>query len=207
MDFIQQTSRYDHQDKAKHYQRTYEYRDDQGRIQWVCDVFGSCISAPTVFTPEAGERVAFTMTAKGKFMNATYYLDDESGHRFGTITRKGVGFRWKILDASETEIFRVVDPASWKEAMVRDILGGLPDGFAVIQNDVFVARISKEDLVEGARTKPRNKLGKFLDKVFSSRGMTLRVEQGQQASLDTRMLVATMTLLQVHDITGAASSG
>lgn len=139
-------------------------------------------------------------------MNATYFLDDASGNRFSIITLKGVGSRWKILDANDNEVFRVVDPASWKEAMVRDILGGLPDSFAEIQNDTFVARVSKEDLVEAARTKPRNKLGKFLDKVLSSRATTLRIEEGQQPSIDTRMLAAVMTLLQVRDITGTASA-
>ena len=207
MNFIQQTSRYDHQGKAKQYQRTYEYRDQHGAIQWDCDVFGSCISAPTVFMPRGLDRDSFTMTAKGKFMNATYYLDDANGKRFAFITRKGVGFRWRVLDTDENEMLRIVDPASWKEAMVRDIFGGLPDGFAVIRNDTFVARIAKEDLVEGAATKPKNKLGRFLDKVFSSRGMTLRVEDGQGTSLDNRVLIAAMTLLQVHDISGAASSG
>ena len=207
MNFIQQTSRYDHQGKARHYQYTYEYRDQQGAIQWNCDVFGSCISAPTVFVPQANGRDSFTMTAKGKFMNATYYLDDANGKRFAIISRKGVGFRWRILGADNNEILRIVDPASWKEAVVRDIFGGLPDGFAVIQNDTFVARIAKEDLVEGAKTKPKNRIGKFLDKVFSSRGITLRAEDDQFRSLDTRVLVAAMTLLQVHDITGAASSG
>ena len=63
MNFIQQTSRYDHEGKARHYQRTYEYRDEQGAVQWDCDVFGSCISAPTVFTPQAPGREGFTMTA------------------------------------------------------------------------------------------------------------------------------------------------
>ena len=207
MRFIQQTSRYDHKDKAKHYQRTYEYVDSNGAVQWNCDVFGSCISAPTVFEPRADGRDRFTMTAKGKFMNATYFLDDDGGQRFATITRKGIGFRWKILDSSDNEISRVVDPASWKEAMVRDVFGGLPDGFAVIQQDSLVARIAKEDLVEDAKTKPKNKLGKFLDKVFTSRAMTLRIEEEQSPVLDLRALVAVMTLLQVHDITGAASSG
>ncbi len=205
MNFIQQTSRYEHQGKVRHYQRTYEYRDQKGTIQWECDVFGSCISAPTVFTPQVHDRDSFTMTAKGKFMNATYYLDDANGKRFAIITRKGAGFRWKILCKDDHEILRIVDPASWKEAMVRDIFGGLPDGFAVIQNDTFVARVAKEDLVESAKTKSKNKLGKFLGKVFSSRGMTLRIEDGQSPSLDTRLLVAVMTLLQVHDITGASS--
>ncbi len=207
MQFIQQTSRYDHKDKARHYQRTYEYRDENGDVQWNCDVFGSCISAPTVFAPQSEDREAFTMRAKGKFMNATYYLEDAGGDRFATITRKGVGFRWKVLAPDDTELVRAVDPASWKEAVVRDVLGGLPNSFAVIESKQFVARIAKEDLVEAAKTKPRNKLGRFLDKVFASRAMTLRVEDGQQLSVDTRILVAVMTLLQVHDITGAASSG
>jgi len=91
--------------------------------------------------------------------------------------------------------------------MARDIFGGLPDGIAVIRNNTFVARIAKEDLVEAAKTRPRNKLGKFLNKVMASRAMTLRIEDGQSASFDPRVLVAVMTLLQVHDITGAASSG
>ena len=207
MKFIQQKSRYDHKDKARHYQRTYEYRDEKGTVQWSCDVFGSCISAPTVFAPQAEGYAAFTMTAKGKFMNATYFLNDAGGNRFATITRKGVGFRWKVLAPDDSELIRVVDPASWKEAMVRDVLGGLPDSFAVIENDRFVARVAKEDLVEAAKTKPKNKLGRFLDRVFTSRAMTLRVEDGQQLSVDARILVAVMTLLQVHDITGAASSG
>ena len=150
MNFIQQTSRYDHQGTARHYQRTYEFRDQKGEIQWACDVFGSCISAPTVFEPQTQGRERFTMTARGKFMNATYYLNDSNGKRFATITRKGVGFRWKVLGADNSETFRIVDPASWKEAMVRDIFGGLPDGFAVIRNDTFVARISKEDLIKAA---------------------------------------------------------
>ena len=86
MNYIQQTSRYDHEGKARHYQRTYEYWDEQGAVQWDCDVFGSCISARTVFTPQAPGREGFTMTAKGKLMNATYYLDDPGGRRLATIT-------------------------------------------------------------------------------------------------------------------------
>ena len=207
MNFIQQTSCYDHRGKARHYQRTYEYRDQQGAVQWGCDVFGSCISAPTVFVPRGHGRESFTMTAKGRFMNATYYLDDPNRKRFAIVTRKGVGFRWRVFDTDDKEILRIVDSASWKEAMARDVFGGLPDGFAVIQDDTFVARIAKEDLVEGAASKPRNKLGRLLGKAFPSRGMTLRAEDGKETSLDDRVLIAAMTLLQVHDISGAASSG
>lgn len=52
MNFIQQTLRSDHNGKARHNQRTHEYWDEQVGVRWSCDVFGSCISAPTVFAPQ-----------------------------------------------------------------------------------------------------------------------------------------------------------
>ena len=88
--------------------------------------------------------------------------------------------------------------------MVRNMLGGLPDGFAVIQNDRFIARISSELLVEAAKTESKNLLGRLLDKVLSTSALTLRIENDRQPAVDTRMLVATMTLLKALNIAAAA---
>lgn len=47
-----------------------------------------------------------------------------------------------------------------------------------------------------------NIVGKLLHKAMPPRGLTLRFEKDQSAVLDIRMVLAGLTLLQVHDITG-----
>ena len=45
-------------------------------------------------------------------------------------------------------------------------------------------------------------LGRFFKKIIEPNGLTLRLAQNYSSSFDIRILLAGMTLLQVHDITG-----
>ena len=142
------------------------------------------------------------MRAKGKILNATYFLEDCRGERFATITRKGIGFRWKILGKNDQEMARIIDPASRKEAFFRALLSTTPDSYAVVRNQDCVAVIKNEKLTEKNRRKPGNFIGRLLDKAIGQTGLTLRLEPEYVAHFDTRVLVAGMTLLRVHDIVG-----
>ncbi len=202
MKTIQIKSRFEHTDKNKGYERTYYFYDEEGALHWSCDVYGECIKAPTVYTSTSDGSQGFKMVAKGKLLNATYYLEDKQGSKFATITRKGIGFRWKILGENDQEIARVIDPASRKEAFFRDLFSALPDGYAVVLGDELIATIKDEKLSDKIQQKPRNIFGKLIEKVFEPKGLTLRLELDHLSNFDTRTLLASMTLLQVHDITG-----
>lgn len=202
MEAIQLKGHYDHKGKPKRYDRSYAFYDDDGQLYTMCDVFGACISAPTVYSSAIHEHMNFTMVAKGKLMNATYFLEDQRGTRFATITRKGFGFRWKILGQNQQEMALIIDPASRKEAFFRDLLSAQPNSYAVMSNGDLVALIKNEDLHDAIRIKPKNVIGKFLDKVIPQRGLTLRFESQLTSTVDHRALVAGMTLLEVHDIKG-----
>ncbi len=203
MKTIQIKSRFEHADKNKGYERTYCFFGEEGALHWSCDVYGECIKAPTVYISTSDGSQGFVMVAKGKFLNATYYLEDRQGSRFATITRKGVGFRWKILDGNGQEMARVIDPASRKEAFFRDLFGALPDGYAVVLGEDLIATIKDEKLSDKIQQKPRNIFGKLIEKAFEPKGLTLRLELNHLSTFDIRTLLASMTLLQVHDITGA----
>jgi hypothetical protein len=202
MNTIQLKSGSDFKDKNKGYESTCKFYDGDGDLYLSCDIYGECIRSPTVYTSPRGEDYEFVMTAKGKFLNATYYLEDNMGVRFATITRKGIGFRWKILGGKDQEMARIIDPASRKEAFFRELLSTSPDSYAVVVNDDLVAVIKNEQLSEKIRQKPRNFIGRFFDKTIGKAGLTLRLEAGYVACFDTRILVAGMTLLRVHDIIG-----
>ena len=202
MKVIQLKGKYEYQDKPKRYERTYYFYDEEGKVYSSCDVYGQCISAPTVYTTASQADENFVMTAKGKLLNATYYLEDRSGSRFATITRKGVGFRWKILGDNDREIARIIDPASRKEAFFRALFSALPDGYAIVSEDLLIATISKEKLSDNIDPQPKNIVGKLLHRAMPPRGLTLRFEKNQNSALDIRMVLAGLTLLQVHDITG-----
>ncbi len=202
MKTIQMKSRFEHTDKNKGYERTYGFYNEEGALHWSCDVYGECIKAPTVYISTSDGSQGFKMTAKGKFLNATYCLEDKQGSRFAAITRKGMGFRWKILGEDDREIARVIDPASRKEAFFRGIFSALPDDYAVVLDEELIATIRTEKLSEKILQKSRNIFGKLVEKVFEPKGLTLRIEPGYLSEFDTRILLAGMTLLQVHDITG-----
>ncbi len=202
MEIIQLKSKYERNNKNKGYERTYDFYDEEGKIRWSCDVYGECIKAPTIYTCAADINKDFKMKAKGKFLNATYFLEDELGSRFATITRKGIGFRWKILGENNQEIARIIDPASRKEAFFRELFSALPDSYALVSDEDLIAIIKNEKLSKKIQQKPRNIIGKFLEKVFEPNGLTLRLEPNHLSTFDTRILLAGMTLLQVHDITG-----
>jgi hypothetical protein len=70
-----------------------------------------------------------------------YFLEDVSGGRVATITRKGVGFRWKILGENMQEIARIIDPSSIKETFFREIFTSRPDSYAVVSNEHLIAII------------------------------------------------------------------
>ena len=111
MRVIQLKGKYEYQNKPRRYERTYYFYEEEGKVNWSCDVYGQCISAPTAYTNASQADENFVMTAKGKLLNATYYLEDGSGKKFASITRKGIGFRWKILGDNDREIARIIDPA------------------------------------------------------------------------------------------------
>ena len=202
MDIIQLTSNYVRAGKGKSYDRTYNFHDANGEIRWSCDVYGECNSAPTEYVSFDDEDKKFVMKPKGKLLNSSYFLEDSAGDRFATITRKGVGFRWKMLGIHDEEITRIVDPSSSGEAFLRELFTALPDSYAVVSEDFLIAKICKEKLLETIPKKKRNVLGKYLEKVFEPRGLTLTFENDTKNAIDPRVLVAAMTLLQVRDITG-----
>ena len=202
MDTIQLKSSSDFKGKNKGYENTYKFYDEDGNLYLTCDIYGECIKAETVYTSACCKDHKFVMTAKGKFFNATYFLDDYLGTRFATITRKGIGFRWKILGENGQEVARIIDPAGRKEAFFRELLSANPNSYAVVSSDDPVAVIKNEQLSENIRQKPKNIIGKFIDKVIGQTGLTLRIESSYRAKFDDRILVAGMTLLRVHDING-----
>ena len=203
MTILQMLSRYDYKDKDKKYERTYYFHDANGKRHWACDVYGQCIAAPTEYRHSSDPKQSFRMVAKGKLLNFTYFVEDYQGNRLATLTRKGVGFRWKILSPDDQEMARIVDPTSSKEKVLSTIFSALPDGFAVIVGERLIAGISSEELTPANRTEPRNLVGRLLDKVkFLNKGLTLNVEAANEDEIDIRILVAGMTLLEVHDITG-----
>jgi len=203
MKIIQLKGDYEYQGKGKGYERTYTFYTDDGNPVTRCDVYGQCISAPTEFGLDENGLFRFIMRAKGKFLNATYFLEDEYGNRFGSITRKGIGFRWKMLDEDSREVARIIDPANWKEAVFRDLLAAQPDSYAVASDQQLIASIAKEQLLESIARKPKNVIGKVFEKILPERGLTMRIQPGQESNIDNRILIAGMTLLQVHDIAGA----
>ncbi len=202
MKAIQIKSRFEHADKNKGYERTYYFYDEEGVICWSCDIYGECLKAPTIYISVSDDNQAFAMIAKGKFLNATYYLENKQGLRFATITRKGIGFRWKILDENDREIARVIDSTSRKEAFFRELFSALPDGYAVVLGDKLIATIKSDKLSQKIQQTPRNIFGKMFEKAFEPRGLTLRLELDFLSNFDVRTLLGSMTLLQVHDITG-----
>jgi hypothetical protein len=202
MKIIQQKSRYEPVNKLKGYERTYDFFDETGGLCWTCDVYGECIKSPTVYNSTTDGNQEFKMVAKGKILNAIYFLEDKQGAIFSSITRKGIGFRWKILGENNQEMARIIDPASRKEAFFRDILNALPEGYAVVLDEDLIATIKKERLSKRIKPKHRNILGRFFEKIIEPSGLTLRLEQYYSSSFDIRILLAGMTLLQVHDITG-----
>ncbi len=202
MKVIHLKGKYDRTQKKRGYERTYEFYDEGGNLCWSGDVYGECLKAPTVYHSSDGARQNFRMTAKGKLLNATYYLDDAQGTRFATLTRKGVGFRWKVLGEHNQDMGRFIDPASRKEAFLRELFSALPDGYALISGNDLIATVQNEALAPQIRLPRRNIIGTMLEKVFKPHGLTLRLEPPYWSTWDPRILIAGMTLLQVHDITG-----
>lgn len=206
MNIIQLKSSYEREHKQKGYERTYYFSDEDGVPRWSCDVYGECIKAPTVYRPSDDDNQEFKMVAKGKVFNATYFLENSQGTKFATITRKGIGFRWKILGENNQEIGRVIDPSSINEAFFRELFTAQPDSYAVVTEESIIGIIQKEKLLnqnQPEQTKPKNVIGKFLGKILARGGLTLRLETEKRSSLDTRILLASITLLHVHDILGA----
>lgn len=115
--------------------RHYDVRDPSGRVAYRFDTRGQCITHPTAFFgPDDGQTPLFTMRAKGRLMNMTYFVDTgREGPRLGTVHGKGLGFCWKVLDSEDRELVRFLDPTSMKEAMLRTALGGSADTYAVVR--------------------------------------------------------------------------
>ena len=207
MKVIQLKTRSDFKGKDKGYEGTYSFHDESGALYLRCDIYGACLKAPTRYVSDSDGAQNFVMRAKGKFMNATYYLEDSAGERFATLTRKGMGFRWKVLDNNKQEVARIVDTAAKGEAFLSALFAALPDSYAVISNQELLATISDESLSEANRKKPGNALGRVLDRVFGQSGLTARIEPEAGDKVDTRILVAGITLLRVHDILGVNRQG
>jgi hypothetical protein len=82
------------------------------------------------------------------------------------------------------------------------LLSATPNSYAVVANDDLVAVIRNDQLSENIRQKPKNFVARLLDRAIGQVGLTLRLEPGYVSRFDTRILVAGMTLLRVHDIIG-----
>jgi hypothetical protein len=192
----------DNTGKHSGYDRSYAYHDEAGRLRWSCDVYGGCITRPTEYRGHHDGDQPFTMTVRGAVLAVSFRVDDHAGRVIGTITRKGIGFRWKMLGEHDEELARVVDSAGWKEATARELLSTSPDCYAVLRDATMLATIRNERLAPRMPRPPRNALGRFVERFIPPGGLTLRRVACEGPPPDVRLLVAALTLVQVHDITG-----
>ncbi len=175
----------------------YVYREDDS-LRCMCDVYGMCIKGPTRFlADDKATSTEFRMVAKGKFMNTTYYLQEgDDGPLLGTIKRPKAGRGGTLLDSHDRVIGRFADTATWKEALVRDMLQGVPEKFVVVLDNRVVARIGEE--VQPEIQEP-NRLKRFFKKLLPRSNWVLRLEPDADDVIDDRFLIAGMILLQEYD--------
>jgi hypothetical protein len=192
----------EYEGKPRGYSDTFYVFGDDGQLRCCCDVFGWCEKAPTRFlkSPDSSEP-EFTMKAKRKFMNKIFFLHEgEDGRKFGTLTRKGSGAHWSILDQNDNEVGQFIDPSSIKEVFFRALLDGFPDRYAVVCEKELMARISREK-----RTSQEEGRGlkKFINKLLTKHDWVLRIEPNAEGIMDERFLIAGTILVLVQDYSTA----
>jgi hypothetical protein len=183
---------------VENYSSTYRvYREDDS-LRCMCDVYGMCIKGPTRFLRDhEAAHAEFRMEAKGKFMNTTYYLrEGDKGSLFGSIKRPLTGHGSTLLDTTGRVIGQITDTATWKEAVVRNMLEGLPDKFAVVSDNRLIARIGEE---LRPQTEEPNRLKRFFKKLLPKSDWVLRLEPDAESIIDERFLIAGMILLHEYD--------
>ncbi len=194
----------EYEGKPRGYSETFYVFEDDGRLRCCCDVFGWCEKAPTIFlkSPDSSSP-EFTMKAKRKLMNRTFFLHEgEDGPVFGTLSRKGSGAWWSVLDANGAEVGQFLDPSSVKELFLRALLEGFPDRYAVVCGKQLVARICREKRPgpEGGRG-----LKKFINKLMTKHEWVLRTEPDAGSVMDERYVIAGMILVLVQEYSTAGS--
>lgn len=199
MNIIRFEKRNEPKGKPKGYSETFYVYGEDNRFQYCCDVFGWGEKAPTRFLNSKEASTAdFTMHAKRKFMNNMFYLTKgEDGDRLCTITRKGSGTLWKIIDTGDKELCNFIDPAGFSEVFFRNLLVGSPDRYALMRDKELIGRIRRQP-------RPNQKEGrgwvKLINKVLSPIDWILELVPQEHDTMDERFLVAGMILLQIQDI-------
>ncbi len=182
----------DYKGKPKSYKHTYQIVRNEGDnpVLFSGDVIGNVASHETSFLDPTGT-VGFSMRPNRKIMPTQWFVRDLSGEDVGSVRQamlaKG---KWICMDASDTEIFRVIDSESRVDKIGKSLFGGSTSQYSIVQEDRIAASIGKE---------PREKTTKkgvrgFLHAFMIPSDWVLRFSE-DEPRLDLRLVIPAMILL------------
>lgn len=136
----------DYKGKPKRYKHTYRVGiEGSDEVLFSCDVVGNVTSDSIEFLEGTGE-VSFSMSPNRKIMPTRWPVKDSWGSEIGRITQKILGKGvWAAFDASDVEVFRVVNSDTLVEKVGNTIFGGTSAKYGILfQGDHLAATIGKE---------------------------------------------------------------
>ncbi len=168
-----------------------------------CDTEGQCIKRPTEFRRPGTPSPEFTLRATRKVLNFTYHVQEgPDGPRLGTLDCKGTGALWKIRDADEALVGRIVDPTKWTTDLVRTALSGSPETYCLLFGDELCARI--ERIRRPRKNSARGPLGKFFQNLLTLWDWSLQVEKDLEGGRAALAVAGTLLLIE-HQIRNSHS--
>ena len=181
----------EYKDKPKKYKHTYCVAEEGTEdVLYSCDVISHVASREVVFL-DANRAPCFSMQPNRRIMPTYWLVTDASGREIGQIKQHVfTGGQWSGLGPSGEELFRIVNPESFKDKMGKTLLGGVTTKYDFVRGDNLLATTEQEP-----RKKPtKGGVRGLLQALITPSDWVIRLSE-EAAHMDLRLVIPAMVLL------------
>ena len=164
-----------------------------------CDLSRRTIAKPIDMVNLQDETTRQLLPEK-KILNRRWHLKSEEASESGEVVADGVS-AWLAKDASEQDLFRVVDPRKWTEKSLETMLGSWPDSYALVAQDRCIGIVRRA--LRPGEEEPGTRLQKLAG-LLKPRDWNLEFDQPVTERSAYLMIAPVLLLIEVT-VRGARS--
>lgn len=164
-----------------------------------CDLSRRTIAKPIDMVNLQDETTRQLLPEK-KILNRRWHLESEEASESGEVVADGVS-AWLARDASEQDLFRVVDPRKWTEKSLETMLGSWPDSYALVAQDRYIGIVRRA--LRPGEVEPGTRLQKLAG-LLKPRDWNLELDRPVTERSAYLMIASVLLLIEVT-VRGARS--
>jgi hypothetical protein len=199
--FFRFRERHDWQGKPKGYARSYDVLDGD-TLRWQCDVTHDLWPAVEFVSRSTGV-AEFALKPTRRIAALSYEVLGGTDLQCLARVSRGLGVRWKIEDASGTEIARLANPASWPKLILQQAFDASVMEFVFVAKDQMIGVVHR--IARPKEPEPRNVIQRWIRRHLSMFDWALELREPAASVVHLPVLIASTVLLLELDVKAQAA--